>query len=136
MSSSLPSQINFPSPQLYSPILQALQAQLESIQSPHREELLSELSSLLHRQDLAKRRLAAYATPSTETRQHNLEYLGTPAAIARMRQRLHDADGDEKKLSELAEELRNEKERLTEVALSFYASRCEREGVFGVGKQG
>lgn len=118
-------------PALHSPILRALDAQLESVQSRHHEALNSELTALLHRQDLAKRRLGAYAAFSTATPQQSLEYLGTPAAIARMRQRLHGAGDDEKMLCELADELRHEKERLTEVALAFYGRRCDQEGVFG-----
>lgn len=112
-------------------VFQALHAQLESVQTAHREALQSELSTLLHRHALARRRLAAYTAHSSADGHQDSEYLGTPGAIAHMRQQLRSADGDEARLSKLADELRDEKERLTENALAFYACRCEREGLFG-----
>lgn len=116
---------------LHPSVLNAIRGFVDDAIEADCSALRKELHDLRRRRDLAKRRLAAYENTRTRSSAADEErFLGTPAALAKMRARLEHADGNDQKLSELALELKNKKESLTKQALRAYADRCKRDNVF------
>lgn len=89
-------------------------------QASRRASLEAQLLELEKRQDLAKRRLAGFTAERTGKR---TLWLGTPAQIIHMKQRLQRACADNDELMAIVKEVREKREALTNQAFDHYAKR-------------
>lgn len=89
-------------------------------QASRRASLEAQLVELEKRQDLAKRRLAGLTVERTGS---TTLWLGTPAQIIHMKQRLQRACADNDELMAIVKEVREKRETLTNQAFDHYTKR-------------